>query len=245
MSGTSGALTGTTVGSTMEVGEPNNPSCSTALAGSVWYKFTATAAGTLRVSGKTNGATGQCYAVFLGSDVRALTLIAGSSFVTAPSISVATDVAAVAGTTYNVQVSNTNAAAASSFDVGWAFTPTAVVTPPATPVSPQTGYWWNPGQPGNGYTIEVAANRLLFVAYIYRPDGTAVWYFSNGPVTQSDRYSGQLFEVRGGRSLTSPVTNVTAAGDSLGTVQLLFSDATTGQIILPSGETIQITRFVP
>ncbi|HEX4779130.1 MAG TPA: hypothetical protein VH301_00155, partial [Usitatibacter sp.] len=51
------------------------------------------------------------------------------------------------------------------------------------PQPPQTGWWWNPAEPGRGFSIEAKGNNLFFAAFHYDPSGRATWNVSPGPTS--------------------------------------------------------------
>ena len=57
---------------------------------------------------------------------------------------------------------------------------------------PETGWWWNPAQPGTGIFIEVQGTTLLTNIYSYDGSGNAIWYVSQGAMTDAKAYSGSL-----------------------------------------------------
>ncbi len=67
-------------------------------------------------------------------------------------------------------------------------------------LTPQTGWWWSSAEPGRGYALEAANDRMMFAAYMYRSDGTSVWYVANGAMTGSD-FTASLYEYSGGGTL--------------------------------------------
>ncbi|MDR3518226.1 MAG: S8 family serine peptidase [Azospirillaceae bacterium] len=115
-------------------------------------------------------------------------------------------------------------------------------------VVPDTGWWWSASEPGRGYGIEVDNNRIMIAAYMYRANGTPVWYVASGPYSTSG-FSGALTEYSGGETLSSnPSTQVTALASSA-TVTLAFTSTTKGTITwsgsaFSSGAvTTSITRY--
>lgn len=115
-----------------------------------------------------------------------------------------------------------------------------------TSVTPESGWWWSSSESGRGYAIEVADGRLMLAAYMYRSDGTSVWYVANGPLTGSE-FTGTLTEYQGGGTLAT-WRAATELG-SVATVQIDFSSTTTatirwtGAAFGASGATTAITRY--
>ena len=106
---------------------------------------------------------------------------------------------------------------------------------------PQTGWWWDPAQSGQGFAIEEQGNDLFFGAYLYDASGRATWYVSTGALSGAAVYQGPLLAFGNGQTLTGPYQSNSAL-PSPGTVTLQFSDATHGTLTWPGG-VIPIQRF--
>jgi subtilase family serine protease len=107
---------------------------------------------------------------------------------------------------------------------------------------PQTGWWWNPAESGRGYFLEVQNSTLFMSAFMYNAAGQATWYISQGPMTSTAQYQGQLLACSGGQTLTGPYQAPSCAINA-GTVQIQFTSQTTASMILPSGTAIPLQRF--
>jgi hypothetical protein len=106
----------------------------------------------------------------------------------------------------------------------------------------QTGWWWNPAQPGRGYFIETQASSILIGSFMYDASGRATWYITQNAVTAATSYSGRLFEYAGGQSLGAAYTPPATATDR-GSVSVTFSSTIAGAITWPSGAQTSIGRF--
>src|ERR1051326_7286968 len=104
----------------------------------------------------------------------------------------------------------------------------------------QTGWWWNPAQPGTGYFIEQQANSLFFGAYLYAASGEPTWSVSTGALN-GNTYKGTLSFYSGGQTLAGAVQPETFGG-YLGDVTLQFSDPMHATLTWPGG-TIPIQRL--
>ncbi len=115
---------------------------------------------------------------------------------------------------------------------------------PAAGTVPQNGWWYNTAESGRGYFIEVQGSQVFIATYMYRPDGSAVWYFA-GPTamaTTSSVSSTTLYEVANGPTFSNPtVTN--GAATAAGSISMTFSDSKNGMISLNGGTPFAITRF--
>lgn len=108
---------------------------------------------------------------------------------------------------------------------------------------PQTGWWWNPTQPGRGFTLEVRGNNMFMAGYLYADGGRATWLVSGGPMAQSNLYSGKLLAFGGGQTLSGSFKSNTLTNGNAGNITLQFTDATHGTLTWPGG-TFPIERFI-
>lgn len=51
---------------------------------------------------------------------------------------------------------------------------------PARAYTPDPGMWWNPAEPGVGYTFDLQDNYMGMTLYMYTPDGHPDWYIAVG-----------------------------------------------------------------
>jgi hypothetical protein len=111
------------------------------------------------------------------------------------------------------------------------------------PVSPQTGYWWNPAEGGRGFTIEQGASGNVFLAtYLYASNGFPVWYAAGPAPMDGATFSAPLTFYAGGETLNSSTYQLPVTADSPGNVTITFTDPANGTLTWPGG-TIPITRF--
>jgi archaellum component FlaG (FlaF/FlaG flagellin family) len=117
-------------------------------------------------------------------------------------------------------------------------------------ITPASGWWYNPNDvAGRGYSLEVNASGQIFLAaYMYRADGTPVWYIAD-EVYNAPGFSGTLFDVTGTQTLTSTGAGTTAIGPTSLKISGTFTSSTQGTLTLTGGplgstiKTIPITRF--
>jgi len=116
---------------------------------------------------------------------------------------------------------------------------TARFMPP--PVSPETGWWWSPDEPGRGYSLELRNGRLFVASYDYRSDGAATWHLSQG---SWDGYalSATLFEYGGGQTIGGLWRQPSERGP-VGVVTFRFSTPTRGTLSWSGGRSVAIERF--
>jgi CubicO group peptidase (beta-lactamase class C family) len=118
--------------------------------------------------------------------------------------------------------------------------PTADAVPPA-PVPPQAGWWWNPAESGRGYALEFRGGEIFFASFLYNADGSASWVASNGVMTNSTTYSGNLQSYAGGQTLNGTYQAPTSQ-QIIGEVSLNFTSPTTATLVWPGGN-LAIQRF--
>ncbi|MBI1774269.1 MAG: hypothetical protein HYR63_02880 [Proteobacteria bacterium] len=231
ITGVSGTVTGTTVLATREVGEPTHGGVGSG--NSVWWKWTPTSTG-LATFSTANSASNNVLAIYTGSAVNALTAVTLGSGGSQTTNTIA--FFASAGSTYYIAVDGI-------FGVTGAVTLTwSQVTPP------NSGWWWNPAEPGRGYAIEVTgisplltSPRIFFSVFGYDATGPALWYISTGLMSSPTSYTGTLDQYSGGQSLTGTFKPPTRLG-SAGTLALSFTNQSTGTLTWPGG-TVPIQRY--
>ena len=58
--------------------------------------------------------------------------------------------------------------------------------------APESGWWWNPGQSGRGFSIEIQGDSMFVAGYFYENDGHPTWLASAGPMQGEMAYQGRL-----------------------------------------------------
>src|SRR5690606_24827001 len=53
------------------------------------------------------------------------------------------------------------------------------IATPARAFTPESGWWWSPGYPGIGFSLEIQDDFVFMVAFSYE-DGGATWYAAQG-----------------------------------------------------------------
>jgi hypothetical protein len=113
--------------------------------------------------------------------------------------------------------------------------------------APQTGWWWNPAEPGRGYFIETQGAKLFLIAMMYETDGSSRWYAATGdliigPFGLTPTATATLSEYSGGSPLTGSYTAPRLAATK-GQIALSFSSTVAGVLTLPNGSQIPIARY--
>ncbi|MBI1774758.1 MAG: hypothetical protein HYR63_05365 [Proteobacteria bacterium] len=98
----------------------------------------------------------------------------------------------------------------------------------ATGITPQSGWWWSSAEPGRGYALEVENGHLMLAAYMYRVDGTSVWYIATGTLTGTE-FSAPLYEYAGGGTLAGNPQPASQLGQ-VATVAISFASTTQATI---------------
>ncbi|MEJ0044958.1 MAG: hypothetical protein WDN04_01495 [Rhodospirillales bacterium] len=113
---------------------------------------------------------------------------------------------------------------------------------PAISVVPDTGYWWNPAEPGRGFVIEQNNGKIFFASFLYEFSGRASWYGSGPTAYSGSTYAGVLNLYANGQTLTGAYQPSTQVGGTFGNVSINFTSTTTGTMTWPGGTT-PIQRF--
>lgn len=69
--------------------------------------------------------------------------------------------------------------------------------------TPESGWWWNPDEPGSGFNIEVQRDRVFVATFVYDEDGNPVWYSGSGKLINS-RVMLTLIRFQGGPCIDCP-----------------------------------------
>ena len=114
-----------------------------------------------------------------------------------------------------------------------------VIAAPAV-ATPVPGLWYDPAQPGTGYSINVAHGVLVLVVFSYAPDGTPQWYIATGPLagTNPQVFSAPLQTYTGGTCVSCTGAVPPVPGPNAGSVFVAFTSPTTATVsIVPNGGT--------
>jgi alpha-tubulin suppressor-like RCC1 family protein len=131
---------------------------------------------------------------------------------------------------------------ASGQSVTASFSGTSGGSGPVSGTIPDTGWWWNPGEPGRGFMIEQRNGKIFMATFLYEFSGRASWYGSGPTAYDNGNYTGVLNLYGSGQTLTGPYKPATLIGGTFGSISINFSSNNTGSITWPEG-TIPIQRF--
>ena len=117
-----------------------------------------------------------------------------------------------------------------------------VFTRPAAAFFPEPGFYWNTGESGTGYAIELQDNFLFLATYTYLPNGQAVFYTSGGFLTNDTTYTGVINQFSGGSCITCTPFTPPGTPQNAGTVTIVFDTEQSANITW-NGRTFRIERF--
>jgi secreted trypsin-like serine protease len=104
-----------------------------------------------------------------------------------------------------------------------------------------SGWWWNDDEPGTGFSFEKRGSNMFVSAFLYRGDGTPVWYVASGPMTSDSVFSADLTEFSGGQSLGG-AWQPAAAASVPARLTVTFTSPSTATMTIGS-RTIAAQRF--
>jgi len=121
----------------------------------------------------------------------------------------------------------------------------AAVSP--TGFVPENGWWWNSTEGGRGYSIETRNRRLFMAAYMYRDDGSAVWYVASGAIS-GGTFTGSALEYGGTQTIASTPPNTGSTSTTAANVSISFTSSIAATITWSGGQfgasaTTAITRY--
>jgi hypothetical protein len=105
----------------------------------------------------------------------------------------------------------------------------------------QTGWWWNPAEPGRGFFIETNGIGAFVGTFVYDSQGAPTWYVSQQEIQTRSYYTAPLLAFADGAALGAPHRTPRGLG-SIGTMSLTFSSAAQGVFAAPA-TSIPLERF--
>ena len=118
------------------------------------------------------------------------------------------------------------------------------ISAPARAYTPESGWYWNPAEPGTGIALEIQDNHVFLVGFLYSAAGNPVWLASEGTLTGNALYDGELYAASGGTCLGCAY-RVSSTHLEGGHIQISWntSDPTSATLTW-GGRTTPITRFI-
>lgn len=113
----------------------------------------------------------------------------------------------------------------------------------AMAVIPESGLWWNPQEPGRGYTIELQDDGMFVAYYGYQADGSrSAFYTSYGTLnSRTGEMRGTWYTTENGQCFGCAHRSPRMI--DLGEARLVFDSPVTGRIHLPDNIRIPIERM--
>jgi hypothetical protein len=126
---------------------------------------------------------------------------------------------------------------------------------PARAMTPESGWWWNPDEPGYGVSIEIQDDFVFLAIYTYDSIGSprqSKWYVAQGFLTGDDLFRAQFttdpsasnvfYTSRNGTCLGCPFTPFQFdTTDNPGSIEVRFESETTARMTV-GGRVIPIER---
>lgn len=111
---------------------------------------------------------------------------------------------------------------------------------PARAILPESGWYWHPSESGRGFNLEIQDNALFLAAFVYRPDGSGVWYTGGGPMSSDRTWTADLYETVGGQCIGCSYRAPTLLHS--GSVSITFTNERAATITL-LGNTVNVVRM--
>ncbi len=108
--------------------------------------------------------------------------------------------------------------------------------------TPESGHYWDPDQPGTGYTLEIQDNHLFGSFYVYDLDGDPIWYTTSGFLDGNSSYQSFVAISYDGQCIGCVWTDNTTVLSDIETVKIEFLTETTATIEM-LGQVKTIERF--
>jgi hypothetical protein len=107
-------------------------------------------------------------------------------------------------------------------------------------ILPESGWYWNSAESGRGFNIEVQGDGLFLAAFVYRSDGSPVWYSAGGPMASDRNWSADLYETTGGQCLGCTYRQPAATKVGVATITFTSERSATLSML---GTTLSIVRY--
>lgn len=117
----------------------------------------------------------------------------------------------------------------------------ALAAPFARADMPESGWWWNPDEPGYGFAIEIQDDYVFMVIFNYTDAGQATWHAAQGRLQSNGTvFLNDLYSARDGTCLGCSYRPSTAFATG-GQIRLEFLSEWAARVIV-GGRTIPIQR---
>ena len=105
---------------------------------------------------------------------------------------------------------------------------------------PDSGWYWNPNEPGRGVAIEVQDDKIFLAIYTYDTGGAPIYYYAAGRMNDDHTYVGDLYRTSNGQCIGCSARPATST--LVGTVGVSFSSPEVATISA-LGSTLVLQRF--
>lgn len=113
----------------------------------------------------------------------------------------------------------------------------------AVAFQPRTGLWYNAGESGDGFNIEIQNGVLVLTVYSYKGNGDSEWYLASGAMTNTNHtFTATLDKYRNGQCISCAFKANNIAGND-GAITIAFSSETAATLTLPGGRVTAIAPF--
>lgn len=111
------------------------------------------------------------------------------------------------------------------------------------PGAPETGWWWDPDEPGRGFAVEVQGGSMFVGAFLYDDDGAPLWLVSGAaPMATASRYTGPWLRFGNGQTMLGAFRPAQLL-DASANLQLDFATTIDATLTLPDGHTTPLVRM--
>lgn len=103
---------------------------------------------------------------------------------------------------------------------------------------PTQGLWWNPGESGRGFNIEMQDDVMIVTSFVYAPGGAATWFISAGKYNFSTGTFSATFDANtGGQCIGCPYVRPQGIANAAGPLRIEFDSYVTGTLYYQGGST--------
>lgn len=100
----------------------------------------------------------------------------------------------------------------------------------ASAFTPESGFWWNPNEPGSGYAIEIQDNYMFVAFYVYDESGNPEWYTAGAPLQGNALFDTVMHYTYGGPCIDCAYTAPITLEGEMGPVTINFLTETTATL---------------
>ncbi len=119
---------------------------------------------------------------------------------------------------------------------------TLMMASQAKAFTPESGFWWNPNEPGSGYTIEIQDNFLFIIAYVYDDLGNPIWYTAAQTMEGNAIFDSELDYTYNGPCIDCNYTQPITIEGERGPITITFISESTAELQF-QGAVKNIQRF--